>query len=141
MNEDDMSYGSLLAQFKKEEKPSSLIPLLSDDQLRNAVIAWESTPVKMSGGADVCTLKSENDQWEWLWKDLSVNFNSFSIIAGCNSSEAQKLFIRLKGLRLIYPDNTINTMASKYLTSLILQELQKGKKKPAGRPPVKTGKK
>ena len=129
-------YGSILKDFKDLEHPSALIPLMKSDQLREGLTAWKTTPVQLSGANETCP-KTEFEQWEWLWDGVRVKMKMFAYMLGISEKEAQSVFQRLQALRLIYPDNTIHSFADKYLSSIIMQEIQKGvkKKSGAGRPP------
>jgi len=51
-------------------------------------------------------------------------------VAGCKNQDAPGMLTRLRGLRLIYPDGSINNFAKQYLGAQIIFRIQ-GKKKPA----------
>lgn len=119
-----MTFGDLLKKFKEGETADSIVPLVEDVDLRNGVVAWKSVIVRNKGMAE-CEENSEAAQWEWLWKQVDFDLDNFSTVAGVAKQKVTPLFMRMKGLRLIYPDGTVNSYAMKYLQSIILAKLPK----------------
>jgi len=66
-----------------------------------------------------------------MWSRINYDSNGFGLVAGVKAQDTTILLQRLIGLRLIYPDGTINKFASQYLQSLIMSKLKGGQK---GRP-------
>ena len=123
-----MDFGSLLAHFKEIEQPDNIVPLIDDVALRNGLCAWKSV-ILTYGGCGECLFETEAEQWDWMWKGVTFDFISFAIVAGCRQQDMNNIFHRLKGLRLIYPDNSMNSYAQKYLQALIMGKLPKPSKK------------
>ena len=123
------SFGEVLSEFKRAESPESIFPLLEDTSLCNALMAWKSVRVTYKTPHD-CEEDIELLKWEWLWSQVEVDQGDFGVVAGCKGQVAPGMIARLRGLRLIYPDGSINNFAKQYLSSLIMQKIQ-GKKKPA----------
>lgn len=121
------SLGEILKTFKETESPENIVPLIEDAELRNGVVAWKSVVVKYRD-SEPCDLKSESEQWEWMWTKVDFDNNLFAVVAGVQPQNGQRLFLRLKGLRLIYPDGTIHHFASQFLQSIIMSKLPKTKK-------------
>ena len=119
------SFGEILAGFKSRaaNEPENLAPLIDDQMLVNGMIAWKSVSIRFREQKDCC-LKSDSEQWEWLWQNVDYDTNTFGIVAGVRQQDVIPLFVRLKGLRLIYPDGTINSLACQYLQGLILGKLR-----------------
>lgn len=124
-----MTFGELLAKFKKQETADSIVPLVESVELRNGVVSWKSVVIKNKGPAE-CDEEADAAQWEWMWLQVSYDLNNFAVVAGALPQNIGSLFQRLKGLRLIYPDGTINSFAAKYLQSIILAKLPKPTKPP-----------
>lgn len=130
-----MTISEILNEFKEAETADNIVPLVDNDELRNGLVAWKSVvveyineddkdnPVRMTDAS-----ASEPKKWEWLWTQVKFDMQQFAVVAGCRMQDAGSLFNRLKGLRLIYPDSTINSLASKYLQSIIMSKLSKQKK-------------
>jgi hypothetical protein len=121
---DMASLGEVLAEFKKSEAPENIFPLLDDVALCNALIAWKSVRVVNKKSQD-CGETDDLSKWEWMWQQVEVNVSEFGVVAGCRGQDAAALLTRLRGLRLIYPDGSINNFAKQYLGQLIVQRLKK----------------
>jgi hypothetical protein len=122
------SFGEVLSKFKKIESPESIFPLLEDIPLCNALIAWKAVKIIYKAATD-CTETIEQARWEWLWSQIEYDQKDFGVVAGCKGQEAPGMLSRLRGLRLIYPDGTINNYAKQYLAQVIILRIQ-GRKKP-----------
>jgi len=128
--ESDMAtFGEVLAQFKESEEAENVAPLVEDDTLRNGVIAWKSVVTSIRCGAgEQCGESDPARQWDWLWSRVEFDVAHFGVVAGCRAQDASGLFSRLKGLRLIYPDGTIQGFASQYLQAMIMAKLKRASK-------------
>jgi hypothetical protein len=125
-----VNFGETLGHFKKIESAESIIPLVDDESLRGAVVAWKSVVIKYIDASD-CGEKNEAAQWNWLWTKVEFDLTSYGVVAGLKPQEVRNVFLRIAGLRLIYPDGTINTYAAKFLQALIMAKLPKPPKQPA----------
>jgi hypothetical protein len=123
-----MTFGEVLAQFKQEESPENIVPLVDDDTLRAGVVAWKSVIIANNAkpGED-CPYKDASRQWNWLWSQVEFDVPHFGVVAGCRAQDASTLVTRLQGLRLIYPDGTIHEQASQYLHAIIAAKLKRAK--------------
>jgi hypothetical protein len=124
-----MTLAEILKGFKENETPENIVPLVEDAELRNALVAWKSVVVSYREPAS-CEDDSEAAMWNWMWDQVEFDLSSFAVVAGCQPQHAGRLFTRLKGLRMIYPDGTINTFAAKYLQAIIMSKLPKAPKAP-----------
>ena len=124
-----MTLGEVLQRFKDDESAENIVPLVDDEELRNGVVAWKSVVIQYSDNNPPCEGDSDAEQWEWMWSKVRFDLSSFAVVAGVPAQDAAKLFNRLKGLRLIYPDGTIHTFAAQYLQAVIMAKLPKASKK------------
>jgi len=124
------SFGEILQSFKDSEEPENIVPLFDDSALRNGIIAWKSVVIKYLSQEE-CPYEDEASRWNWMWSRINYDSNGFGLVAGVKAQDTTILLQRLIGLRLIYPDGTINKFASQYLQSLIMSKLKGGQK---GRP-------
>jgi hypothetical protein len=129
------SWEEVLAEFKGSEEPESIVPLIEDERLRNAVVAWKSVTVQRSA-KDLCEHVEEVARWNWLWTQVKYDQETFGTVAGLKPQDVNPVMTRLIGLRMIYPDGAINEFAKQYLQAIIMQCLQG--KRPPGRPKKKT---
>jgi hypothetical protein len=121
-----MKFEDVLMRFKSEETAENIVPLLDDSALRNAVVAWKSVQLSvLNDGEEIGEDASSSEMWEWMWSKVNFGVQEFGVVAGCKGQDAHNLFVRLKGLRLIYPDGDINDYAAKYLQAIILSKLPK----------------
>lgn len=119
------SFGEILAYFKsrEEENVENIAPLMEDSSLRSGLVAWKSVIIQFENDGSQCEAKSDVEMWNWLWGQVDFDQNIFGTVAGLRTQDIGGVFNRLKGLKLIYPDGTINGMARRYLQSQILQKL------------------
>lgn len=123
-----MTLGEVLERFKQKESAENIVPLVNNDELTNGIVAWKSVVITYSDNEE-CSATTEAEQWEWMWSKVEFNCTQFAVVAGVPAQDANKLFTRLKGLRLIYPDGTIHTLAAQYLQAVIMAKLPKNKGK------------
>ena len=132
-----VSFGEVLKDFKDNEEPDSIVPIIENEDLRNGIVAWKSVQVQYRGtAAQGCEDKDSVKRWDWMWAQITFDQGKFGVVAGIKAQEVQSLLARLIGLRLIYPDGTINTYARQYLQSIIVSRLKiSGRKNPPEKPP------
>ena len=132
------SIGEILAYFKKREAEDveNITPLMDDSGLRNGVVAWKSVTVKFVEGGGKCDGNTDVERWNWLWSQTEYDQGEFGAVAGIRTQDIGGVLRRLTGLRLIYPDGSINGMARQFLQAQIMAKLQG--KRGAGRPKKNT---
>lgn len=123
----NQTLGELLKDFKEQESAENIVPLVESEELRNGVVAWKSVEVHYKDN-NPCEESSEAAQWNWMWTKISFDLQRYAIVAGIQPQNASRLFQRLCGLRLIYPDGAIHGFAAKYLQAVIMAKLPKPKK-------------
>jgi hypothetical protein len=117
------SFGEVLAEFKASEEAENVVPLMEDKQLQNGVVAWKSVTVKHLELAD-CPETDPVKKWEWMWGRVKYELEGFAAVAGVRIQDVGPLINRMIGLRLIYPDGTINKLAKQYMQSMILAKIR-----------------
>lgn len=100
------------------------IYLLNDKDLYLArgIITWKT--INSSVDFSV-TPKDIKDTWEWCWQFCKFDLISFSKIMGINATEAKELIMRMKSMKLIYPDGSINNIAYGIIKSIIKKGIEK----------------
>ena len=119
------TFNALLSAFKSQEQPESLVHLLDDATLRNALVAWPSVSVSIEAGTEECPYEEEGRRWLWLWSKIKYDEPNFGVVADLKEHEVRKVLTRLIGLRLIYPDGSIHAIARQYIRGLIVQSIPK----------------
>lgn len=125
-----MNFQLILDEFKNNESPENIVPLIEDVSLRNGLVSWKSIVIENLGDEE-CPYNDEVSKWKWLWTRIKYDVGNFGVVAGCKPQESIILLQRLIGLRLIYPDGTLNKYATQYLQSMIMAKIQGGSR---GRP-------
>ena len=121
------SFGEILAYFKKTEASENIVPLIEDVQLRNALVAWKGVVIRYNKSTNTPP-PDEPSKWNWLWEQIEFDKTTFGVVAGLKAQDVGGILTRMIGLRLIYPDGTVNTFARQYLRSMILKQLGKNQK-------------
>lgn len=116
------SFGEILSEFKRNEVPEATYPLLEDRGLCNALVSWKSVPIEYKSPGE-CEETTDQKKWEWLWRKTKTDQNAFAVISGLKPQDAGRMLARLIGLRLIYPDGTINSFAKQFLSSEIVRRI------------------
>jgi len=124
------SFGEVLAYFKNNEEAENIVPLADDSDLMNGLVAWKSVVITLKK-ADECPYMDDASKWKWLWEHVQFNEQEFGIVAGVKGQDVGRLIDRLIGLRLIYPDGTINKLAKQYLQMMILSKIRPVKSRPS----------
>jgi hypothetical protein len=125
-----MTFGEVLAHFKKSEGPEVVVSLIEDPLLRKALIAWQAVKIEFVTPIGDCSdEQDEVSKWEWLWSRVKFDQARFGVVAGLKGQEVEPVLTRMKGLRLIYPDGSINMLAQQYLRSIVMAQLNKAKPK------------
>lgn len=128
------SFGEVLAAFKANEEAENIVAIIEDEELQNGMIAWKSVRIRYRAASD-CSVQSPVERWEWLWGQIEYDVNSFGVVAGAKAQDVGRLLNRLKGLRLIYPDGTINTLARQYLQTIIMSKIRQATpRRPVSKP-------
>jgi len=131
-------FGDILAEFKRQAmgEAENIFPIMDNETLVNGLIAWKSVKVTYKALED-CPHTDDVSKWEWLWTKVSFDMTTFGSVAGVKMQDAGNLFTRLKGLRLIYPDGSINVLAKQYLQAQIMGKIRsvtKSSKEPPKEP-------
>jgi hypothetical protein len=117
------SFGEILASFKKDEEAENIVAVINDDELQNGLIAWKSVRIKYKTATD-CNESDPTAKWNWLWDQIDYDSQAFGVVAGAKAQDVGRLIARLIGLRLIYPDGTINTLSKQYLQTIIMSKIR-----------------
>ena len=117
------NFGEILSKFKASEEAENIVAIIDDDELLKGLVAWKSVVVKYKAAGE-CQEKEEAAQWNWMWDYVEFDISAFGVVAGAKGQDVGGLFRRLKGLRLIYPDGTINKLAKQYLQTTIMSKLR-----------------
>lgn len=111
--------------FKNISTPEKVVALMNDKKLIAAILAWKSVIIKRkSDEEDNCCLTEDNERWDWLWDMVEWDNQKYLLVSGLKVQDVETSFERLKGLKLIYPDGTVDKFATQYLNSIIMKALK-----------------
>ena len=131
--QEQATFDQLLDIFKSKggDSAESLIQLINDPVLCNALVAWQATEVRRTK-EELCphSIEEEAACWKWLWTQVAFDQNKFGIMVNVQAHEISRIITRIVGLRLVYPDGTIHNMAKQYLRQVIMSKLPQKPKKP-----------
>jgi len=116
---------TILQRFKNVEEahPERVHPLITDEALRNLVVAWETAPVTFTAPVTDAP-EDENSQWQWLWDQVEYDRDYLADCVKIQPGKLGRLLDRAKGFRLIYPDGSSNTNAIKFVRNEIAKTMQ-----------------
>jgi len=112
-----------LTWFKQNEKPESVLVIADSPEVIKIIIAWSNLEVKSADKLTKLTGDSENEIWDWLWKNSRFNLTELKAKTGVPYSELvleQKLK-PLIGNRIIYPDGTVSSFVQRYLREQVVK--------------------
>jgi hypothetical protein len=108
-----------LDEFKNEESPEQIMCLRDNPALQRVVAAWPYVRRK----AAPKPRPSTDDPWEAEWRAIDVDLAELRTKAAVYEQDVEALFETARGMRLIYPDGTVNQYARQYIRALIIKEL------------------
>lgn len=114
-----------LSELKEEMAPSlqsRMIFLLNpkDTKILEAIIAWTVVPKKNLNLIQV----NDNATMEDLWEVSNPDIMSFSVALGCSMMQALPRLEQLKALSIVYPDGSIDEMASSIVNIYIKSQVK-----------------
>lgn len=119
----ESEFENILQEFKGSEVPEDIIPILDDETVQKMIVAWPKIVVKSKEHSGVPP-GDKNSRWLWLWEHVDFVYTDLVDISGIPGIKFERVFFQVKGNRLIYPDGTISTWASKYLKQLIAKKIK-----------------
>ena len=114
-----------LSELKEEMAPSlqsRMIFLLNpkDTKILEAIIAWTVVPKKNLNLIQV----NDDATMEDLWEVSNPDIMSFSVALGCSMVQALPRLEQLKALSIVYPDGSIDEMASSIVNIYIKSQVK-----------------
>lgn len=86
-----------------------------------AIVAWKSVKSRV----DFSEGKEIKDDWEYVWQFCRFDSAAFGNLLGIKQHDATQLIMRLKSLRLIYPDGTVNHIANGVVRGILKQNIER----------------
>ena len=128
----EQSFLTLLQAFKspraEQDVSEGMLPFIDDKELRHGLVAWQSMIVEYDPDK-LCPHADAKHQWQWLWENVRFDMSEFAVVANVRDYDAKALFERLKALRLIYPDGTLNSIARGYMRRFVQSKIPELKRR------------
>ena len=123
--EEEVDAQTILQRFKNVEDahPERVHPLITDEALRNLVVAWVTTPITFTNPTGK-TPEDENSQWQWLWELCDYDRDYLAYCVKTQETKLGRLLDRAKAFRLIYPDGSANKIAIQFVRNEIAKTMQ-----------------
>jgi len=118
----------------KQQKSNveKLISIKGDDKALSAIVAWQNIKIKRDEQGQPID-DSMDALCDWLWECVSFDIDQWRIMSGLRVQDADTMFQRLKGLKLIFPDGTAEDFTTLYIRSVMNKAIF-GEQKQVGRP-------
>ncbi|MEE9201764.1 MAG: hypothetical protein V3U31_01035 [Dehalococcoidia bacterium] len=122
-----------LTWFKQNERPEAVLLVADDPERIKLVVAWTNLEVRRPGKLTELRGESENEVWEWLWKNTKYSRTELVEKIGISFSESglESKLRPLIGNRILYPDGTVNSFVQRYLREQVLKLFEAKAKRPA----------
>jgi len=126
-------YLQKLAWFKENERPEVVLLVADNPERIKIVVAWTNLDVRCAEKLTELTGESENEVWEWLWKNAKYSRTELIEKIGVSLSESglESKMRPLIGNRILYPDGTVNSFVQRYLREQVLELFDAKLKRPA----------
>lgn len=112
-----MDFEELLERYKASPRRENASIVLTDDTLLRYCVCFRN--VKVERVLDWVPEPS----WEGLWSCVVLDIAQIATLADDVEAVALRQVNRLKGLRLVYPDGTIQPLVEKIITKRITDAL------------------
>lgn len=104
-----MDFDELLARYKAEPRTQSAALVTQDPNLlRYCICFMQKKPMRVMDWPMEAS-------WDALWQCVHVDLEALAVLADDVEPEAMRQMERLKGLRLVYPDGTLQPLISKLI--------------------------
>ena len=126
-------YSQKLAWFKDNERPEAVLLVADDLERIKLVMAWTNLEVKRAEKLTALRGESENEAWEWLWRNAKYSRRELIEKIGISFSESglENKMKPLIGNRILYPDGTVNSFVQRYLREQVRKLFDAKLKRPA----------
>ena len=112
-----MNFDELLAQYKASPRRESAALLLTDPVLLKYCVIFKQVTVER------ISEEPADATWAALWGCVALDLEQIALLADDELVKARKSVERLKGLRLVYPDGTLQELVNKVITKKVMDAL------------------
>ena len=112
-----MDFEALLEKCKAEFRPEDAIVTVLEPALLMYAAAWPRVTVKRIG-------EPAADTWDGLWGCVKVDIDSLAMLLDVPNNKAIGIVLRLKALRVVYPDGTVPDLVRKVIQKRVTDALK-----------------
>ncbi len=112
-----MSFDELLEQYKAAPRRESAALLLTDPILLKYCVIWKQVTVERVSD------EPAEASWGALWACVRLDLEQIALLADDELVKARKTVERLKGLRLVYPDGSVQELVNKVIAKKVMDAL------------------
>ncbi len=108
-----MNFDELLGPYKANPRRESAALLLSDPVLLKYCVIFKQVTVECISDVPAAAT------WGALWDCVALDLEQIALLADDELVKARKSVERLKGLRLVYPDGTLQELVNKVIAKRV----------------------
>ncbi len=112
-----MDFAELLDQYKANPRRESAALLLTDPILLKYCVIWKQVAVER------VSEEPAEASWKALWACVQLDLEQIALLADDELVKARKTVERLKGLRLVYPDGSVQELVNKVIAKKVMDAL------------------
>ena len=124
------SLDEYVAYFKRQEQNfiHTAVVLIDDRDAQKLLSSWSTMScVWVKPKSD--PPEDDNALWDWVWKGITLPWNSLEERTAINSARLRKIWEPLRANRLVYPDGSIPDHAAGVLKAAITKAISGNRKK------------
>lgn len=121
-----MTFEEAIKKFRAMEQIEDVMQLVGKDPqqeiLRKIVVAWPKVRINRT----TTKIKPPGDEfglWDWLWTQVIIDTEKIAGIVGSGQGTTEKNINLLRGNRIVYPDGTVSSFATKALRQMMKSQL------------------
>jgi len=115
------TFAQCLARFKQNEAPEAVLLVADDPTFTKIIVAWNKLDVRPVKKPRRSPGESEQDQWNWLWANVSYSLDDLGERSGLTVALIERKLKPLIGNRILYPDGSVNSFVQRYLRERVLK--------------------
>lgn len=113
-----MEFEELLQTYKDNPRREATAVLLQDSELFRFCVIWMQVPTRRWSDAP------RDETWPALWDCVHVDIGKIALLGDVTEVEAMKMVERMKGMRLVYPDGSVQELVKKLIVKKLKDALE-----------------
>lgn len=109
-----------LAEFKRHEKPETVLILSGSAELTRIAAAWSGMSVVRKRKLSPYVQADEDATWRWLWENTDYSMEELLLRLPVSPEKTKRNFAALVANHVLYPDGTVNSFVQRFLHEKVL---------------------